>query len=74
MCFDDREIVRCSRDFGDGGVREAFPYFLGCSDAVVMMWDCGRLSETIGDVFYYSVAAMGGVKSSNDCQYAFSGR
>ena len=38
---------------------------LGSSDAVAVVWDCGRLPEVISDIFCYFIAAMGGVKSSN---------
>ena len=55
-CLDDGEVVRCPCDYGYGGIREAFLDFSGSSDAVTMLWACGRFPEVISDVFllFYS--------------------
>ena len=47
------------------GLRKLYRIFPGSSDFVAIMWACGRLPEFISDVFFYFIAAMGGVKSSN---------
>ena len=51
MCLENGEVVRRLCDSGDGGIWEAFPDFLGSSDAVAMMWACGRFPEVISNVF-----------------------
>ena len=51
MCLDGGEVGRRPCDSGDCGIWEAFPVFPGSSDAVAMMWACGRLTEVISDVF-----------------------